>query len=118
MKVKQIRSSKKSDYDYLLSGIIYHKCEDGTIHKMIKSSWHGKGGRKYYYYKCKHCNAWERTDKLDKQIREFLTDVIFYKNNIEQFIQATYQSINDFTEDNNEKEVLENKIKEITKEID
>ena len=38
MKVKQIRSSKKSDYDYLLSGIIHHKCEDGTIHKMIKSS--------------------------------------------------------------------------------
>lgn len=118
MKVKQIRSSKKSDYDYLLSGIIYHKCEDGTIHKMIGSSGRGKGGRKYYYYKCKHCNTWERADKLEKQICEFLTDVIFYKNNIEQFIQATYQSINDFTEDNNEKEVLENKIKEITKEID
>ena len=47
-----------------------------------------------------------------------ITDIIFYKNNIEQFILATYQLINDFTEDNNEKEVLENKIKEITKEID
>lgn len=83
------RSNKKSDYVYLLSGLLYH--EDGS--PMVGISGTGKTGKTFYYYRCKKCRKAIRADKIENMIIEMFKQIVFSEHNFKVIVDSIYNTL-------------------------
>lgn len=117
-KLQKLKSSRskimnvKSDYNYLVSGLLYHKGME-----MIGTAGTSKTGKVYNYYKTKRGKKYYRADKIDEAIASLVKDVLFFDKNIETLIDMIYEGINNVKE-NEQLLIHEKKIKAIDKKID